>query len=1587
MDTTADFNSMFATLIDERRPDKQNDLLKLFARVFWHRVPVDELVELDLSDAYGATLIAYRMLVHSDTQQIDDPVHIQISNPDFEQDGWQSPHTIVMILHQDMPFITDSIMLELSHRELTTHKMQNNVFQTSRENGRLVDLPTSGNHETLIFAEIDRINPDEFALLESRLREVLGEVRQVVQDFQPMKQKVEELIGKLDQISSIDADKLNETRIFMQWLLANHFTFLGYREFKIENGCVEQVIGSELGVLKLRNPASPRKLAEMPERTRLFILEQELLSFSKSGTRSRVHRHAYPDYVAIKLFNEEGMVIGECGFLGLYTSIVYTEHPGGIPVIGPKVQRILSRSGLNPSGFNGKLLAQVLATHPRDELFQTSEDELFETSMAIMHNHERSKVKLYVRAGRYGLFYSCLVYIPRELYNTELRLRVQQMLISAFSAIDAEFYSYISESIQVRTQFILRVHPSTPLQYNVKELEAQIVELTRDWSQDLQHLLIKDYGELQGRRYARSYLDAFPSSYRETFPVRTAFYDVKHLDDLSEQRNLAMRFYRRPEDEEKFVHLKIYHRGDFLPLSDILPMLENLGLRVIGEHPYQITAREKIPCTIQDFHLSFGEALDLSRIGDVFEEAFIRIWYGDAEDDSFNRLVLITRKSWREVSVLRAYARYMKQIRTGFSQAFTADTLLKHHHITLLLLDYFITRFTPGDQQRGLVEIAEEIRLALEQVNLLNEDRVLRLYLELMENTLRTNFFQLDKNGEQKTYISLKINARNVASIPEPRPAFEIFLYSPRVEGVHLRNGEFARGGLRWSDRQEDFRTEILGLAKAQSVKNALIVPTGAKGGFILKRRTETREAFLEEGVACYKQFISGLLDVTDNLVQGAVVPPDDVVRYDGDDPYLVVAADKGTATFSDIANEIAESRSFWLGDAFASGGSNGYDHKAMGITAKGAWISVQRHFRELGLDVQTEPFTVIGIGDMSGDVFGNGLLQSRTTRLVAAFNHMHIFIDPNPNAEASFEERQRLFNLPRSSWSDYNEALISAGGGIYSRLQKSILITDAMSTLFDIQANSLSADELIRHLLKAKVDLIWNGGIGTYVKAATESDDDAGDRSNDTLRVNARDLRCRAFGEGGNLGMTQRARIEFSLIGGCVNTDFIDNSAGVDCSDHEVNIKILLNQQIEEGELTVKQRNKLLVKMTAEVSDLVLDNNYRQAQALSLAQRHCQNRLPEYIRLINTLESEQQLNRELEDIPPDEVLMERAQHGQSLTRPELAVLLSYTKLYIKNQLLRSEMDSYENLKNAVLLEFPGSLRKKYTKQMYQHPLQREIIATQIANDVVHHMGLSYITHLKEFVGGSCIEIIQAYDVMIDAFSIRDFWRQLEKALDMNAEDKLELQLDLMKLGRRATRWFLRHRRGLKNVSSIISSCRPGIEQLRAEQRSVLGEDAWQAWQNDVERYVTAGCPRDVAQGCVGASSAVAALPIIDASEESGVDVVRAAETYAHIGDALEFHWIMDQLNRVETHTHWQAMERDALQDEFVTRRGSLAAQVLISQNQAGSAEEGVSAWLGEHEEFVSSWFQVIDDAKRTGIQDFALFSMTSRKLGDLMRN
>ncbi len=1386
-------------------------------------------------------------------------------------------------------------------------------------------------------------------------------------------------------------DDVDEALEFLDWLAQNNFTFLGYRSFDYSEDTIRQDEQETLGVMRNRRTATPRALSEQRERVKEFLLHPTLLSFSQSGTKSRVHRPAYPDYIGIRKFDAAGKVVGEHGFLGLYTSRVYLQRPEQIPVVRRKVINVLERSGLDPSGFDGKVLHQVLATYPKDELFQITEDQLYQTAMGITYIHERRRTRLFVRHDPYGLFVHCLIYLPRDLYSTQARLRIQEILAEAYGAEDGEFEPYFSESILVRLQITLRVRPGAPPDVDRQALEAELVKVTRDWNADFVDALAERFGESQSRQIAREYALAFPAGYRERYSVETAVEDLDIIEGLAAERSLDSYFYRRPEEPAERLHLKLFHLGSPLPLSDVIASLENMGLRIRAEYPYNIERATRPMAAVLDFDLVYPAPLDIAEIGERFADAFSRIWAGDVDDDRYNRLLLHPGLDWRQINVLRTYARYMKQIRFGFSQEFISDTLCKHAAVAARLVDYFERKFAleaAEDDAQTLAAMGTELSSAFDGVALLNEDRILRRYLALMTATRRVNYYRTDpETGDYRRFLSLKLEPRSINDLPRPVPAYEIFVASRAMEGVHLRGGPIARGGLRWSDRAEDYRTEVLGLVKAQAVKNAVIVPTGAKGGFIVRQGAEDPEAFRQQGVACYRDFIRGLLDLTDNVVEGRVVHPPGVRCHDGEDPYLVVAADKGTATFSDIANAVAAEYGLWLGDAFASGGSNGYDHKAMGITARGAWVSVQRHFAERGIDVQQQPITVLGIGDMSGDVFGNGMLLSRSLKLVAAFNHRHVFLDPSPDPEKSFVERKRLFELPRSGWSDYDTTLISSGGGVYSRNLKSIVLTPEVRAAFDIQAERLSPDELIHELLRSPVGLIWNGGIGTYIKSAAESHAEVGDRANDTVRVDAEELRCQVVGEGGNLGVTQLGRVAFARAGGSINTDFIDNSAGVDCSDHEVNIKIALNQLVADGELTEKHRNQLLKEMTDEVAELVLSNNFRQAQMLSLAQRQVVDHPSEYQRFIGIMESREQLDRILEGLPSDEQLMERTSRQETLTRPELAVLMAFAKAHIKNALNRLVADPAEvdissdpAIAGEIFEPFPTLLEQRYPDAVRSHRLAREIISTQLANDVVHHMGITFVTHLMEFVSASVEEILRAYIGAAACFRLRERFHHIESLHGVDATIRLDALAELVRLGRRATRWLLRHERTNLDVSTLTNRYRAGIETLRNE-RDALFSAAVQA--NRLERLQHLrehGLPEATAEELAGSADLATALTVIAAAERCGAEPQDLVHIYGEVGERLSLEWLITRLAQFPPASHWQTMERDSLIDDLVMEQGRLASRVFT--HAAGD----VTAWLDANAGLLRAWQHTIEDAQHATAPDFSLYAVTCRKLIDLGR-
>ncbi|MCY0966503.1 NAD-glutamate dehydrogenase [Parathalassolituus penaei] len=1589
-------------IINDRNAAPQAALLTRFSNLYYANVPADELLARPATDLYGATLSSWHFVQQRQTGE----AKVRVFNPDHENHGWQCSHTVVEVVCEDMPFLVDSIRLQLNSRQMSLHALHYCVLYARRDNKQQLDnsidwsVPSEGGvAEALVYMEFDHhSDPAILSELNEALKSVLAEVKCCVDDFPKIMKRLEVAATEL---AASKQEGTNEGEAFLRWLSLNHFTFLASDEFSFEHDKDGDYVvrdgSQDLGVFRFRQADRDRlRLQDLPEEIHRFITNPQPISFMKSGERSRVHRPAYPDYVVVKRFDKTGKVIGGIRFMGLYTSIVYIETPNNIPIVRNKLADVRARANFTPGSHSAKELNRILEVYPRDDLFQSTVDQLHRTAISILNIQERRQTRIYLRKDPYSKFVSCLAYVPRDIYNTDLRQRIEGVLRHEFAPLDIESTTYFSESVLARAQYTLRLDSSRNNDFDEIMVARKIRQVVRSWQDDLHDALIEQVGEELGNRQFVDYRSAFPAGYRENFTSRTAVTDIQYIENLCVQSpvELGMSFYRELEEDSNQLHFKLFHRDSFLPLSDVIPVLENLGLRVLGEHPFEIIRRDGKVIWIHNFLLQYtlSDSINIAEVKALFQDSFRAIWQGRAENDPFNRLVLGGQLGWKDIALLRAYARYMKQIRFGISESYIAETLSRYISLSARLVKLFHARFGLGFESEdarneAFAAIEADILGKMDTVSQLNEDRTIRRYIELIRATLRTNFFQHGDDGEPKSYISLKMNPAAISEMPLPRPMFEIFVYSPRVEGVHLRGGRVARGGLRWSDRADDFRTEVLGLVKAQQVKNAVIVPVGAKGGFIAKNLPKDggRDAFMAEGIACYQTFVSALLDVTDNLVDGAVVPPERVVRHDADDTYLVVAADKGTATFSDIANEIAVTRGFWLGDAFASGGSIGYDHKKMGITARGAWVSVQRHFREQGLNVQTTDFSVVGIGDMAGDVFGNGMLRSEHICLVAAFNHMHIFVDPTPDAAASFVERKRLFELPRSAWSDYDSKLISKGGGVFLRSAKSIPISDEMKALFEIREDRLAPNDLINYILKARVDLIWNGGIGTYVKAASERHSQVGDKANDGLRVIGGDLRARVVGEGGNLGMTQLGRIEFALKGGASYTDFIDNAGGVDCSDHEVNIKIMLNEVVASGDLTRKQRNEIFMAMTEEVGELVVQDNYRQTQAISLAYKDCLPRMEEYVRLMKSYESKGKLNRALEFLPDDETLVNRKASGVGLTRPELAVLISYTKADLKEQL--NHPDIYEDAYVAEILTtaFPSELAKRFGEPLRNHRLRREIIATQLANDMVNYMGINFMHRLSKSTGSSVADVARAYVAARDIFALDDYWKAINE-LDYKVSTVVQedMMADLMRLVRRATRWFVRNRRASIHISVEVERFRAAVAGIAAEMGTTLRGTSLERWQQSRDERIAQGVPAELASYCSGAVNLYSALGIVEAAVQTGQPVNDVAVAYFEVGEQLSLNWFGQQINGLPATSHWEALARESLRDDLDWQQRSLTVGVMTGLQQGEALSAALERWQNDQSLLFSRWQTMLADLKATDHMEFAMVAVALRELLDL---
>ncbi|MFZ5557081.1 MAG: NAD-glutamate dehydrogenase [Pseudomonadota bacterium] len=1589
-------------LVRSRLPEPQVPQVEAFVRQFYRLVDPGDLRDRPLEDLYGAAVSHWQFC----RRRVGADAAVRVYNPRVDEHGWQSPHTVIEIANRDMPFLVDSVRMEVTRQGYGVHLIVHPVMRVRRDDsGDLlevlpVEAPAGGAaFESFMHLEVTReTDAERLEELRVGLRRVLGDVRAAVEDWKAMVQRMRETAqGVRAAPPPLAREAVKESLAFMDWLASDHFLFLGCRDYTLAREGEEDVLrvvpGSGLGILREGGAEVPSvSFSTLPPEVRELARRPEPLVITKSNSRATVHRPAYLDYVGVKRFDADGNVIGERRFLGLYTSVAYRASALEIPVLRRKVAGVIERAGVLAGSHMGKALLTILETYPRDELFQIGEDDLYRIALGILHLQERPRTRLFVRRDTYGRFYSCLVFAPRDNYSTEVRQRIQQQLMEAFGGTSSEFTVSLSESDLARVLIVVHTLPGAAPEVDVDALEAQLARATRRWEDDLSDVLVERHGEERGRELQRVYGNAFPAGYREDCSPRVAVHDIDLMEQLGGDDALALNLYAPLEATGGELRLRLLRRGAAVPLSQSLPLLERLGVRVREERPYEIEPRDA-PCIwIHDMGLepAAGARIDVERVREPFEEAFLRVWRGEAESDDFNRLVLGAGLEWREIAVLRAYAKYLRQTGFTFSQAYIESTLAANPRIAVQLVALFRVRHDPAaGADRGTREqaIVREIEAALESVASLDEDRILRRMLAALRATVRTNFFQRRPDGRPKPYLALKFDPAQVPGMPEPRPMFEIYVYSPRVEGVHLRGGRVARGGLRWSDRMEDFRTEVLGLMKAQMVKNAVIVPVGAKGGFVVKCPPAggEREALMKEVVACYSTFVRALLDLTGNRVAGKVVPPPEVVRHDEDDTYLVVAADKGTATFSDIANAIAAEYGFWLGDAFASGGSVGYDHKKMGITARGAWESVKKSFRKLGMDIQSADFTVAGIGDMSGDVFGNGMLLSRHIRLVAAFDHRHIFLDPDPDPEASFRERERLFRLPRSSWADYDATLISKGGGVFARSAKSIRLAPQARARLGVEAEALNPQELIQAILRAPVDLLYNGGIGTYCKASAESHADAGDRTNDAVRVDARELRCRVVGEGGNLGFTQRARIEFAAAGGLIHTDAIDNSAGVDCSDHEVNIKILLDTVVADGEMTVKQRNRLLTEMTDEVAQLVLADNYRQAQALGVSGAMAARLLDAQVRFMRYLERQGKLKRAIEFLPDDDEIAARRAARAGLTTPEDAVLLAYAKIWLYEQVLASDVTEDPMIGGELVDYFPGPLRERFRPVMDRHPLRREIVATVMANEIVNRAGSTFVHRLMEEAGARPAEAARAYVLARDVFRLPALWDGID-ALDHRVADAVQNEM-LTHAGRtlvRASLWFLRHRLAGAELAPTVERFLAPAAELEASLGTLLPDADAARFQDEAGRYRAAGVPEELASRVAAADYVVSALDIADVTRATGRAVRCVADVYFALWGRLQVAWLREQAGALPSDTHWQTLARAALRDELAEKLRSLTAVVLKLSPELTERDALMAVWEGKNAGPLERLRQVLAELQAAPATDLSMLSVALREMRNL---
>ena len=1588
---------------------KQNDALEAeFLRHFFAQVDREDLSRYSAEEIAG---IAHTSFL-SFAKPFDGKHRIDIFEPSFtsDPDALTNQISVIELHNLNKPFLVDSIMGELQASgyeiQLVLHPILTLERNDKTELIGMHDRKAAQTNpkllrESLIHVHISRLSGDEDkAKLIKALDAILDDVESVVDDWKSMLLRLEETIA-IFKITPppLPQEDIDETVEFLRWLVNNNFTLLGMREYSFDAAAEEGKLtrSSRPGLGVLRNPdvrvlRRGSELVTMTPEIREFLMKPEPLIITKANVKTNVHRRAYMDYIGIKLFGDNGELTGELRIVGLFTSTTYNRSATNIPFLRRKVANTLEAAAVDPSGHSGKALLNVLEGYPRDELFQIDQESLLTNSQEILRLHQRPRIRILSRVDKFDRFVSCLVYVPRDRYNTSIRIKIGNYLRDVYEGRLSAVYPDFPEGMLARVHIIIgRSEGKTPTPSRT-ELEEAVNAIVRTWSDGLSQVVRETCPLNKAADLVNRYCEAFSESYRDTFTPDVALKDIRIMEGMSGDVDTAIQFYRKDREQGYRIALKIFHKTNPIPLSERVPILENMGFRVIDERSYDITPLEgdqTFWMHDMDLEQSDGKDVAIDQVGDLLERCFLAIWNGQAENDGYNALTMTVGLSWRDVTILRTISRYLRQIRIPYSQDYMWETLNNYPDLAGLMVDLFHARFNPETQNRDeeCKRLGQGIITALEMVSNLDDDRILRRFKDVIESTLRTNFYQRTAGGDTKPTLSLKLNPRAMEDMPEPRPFREIFVYSPRVEGLHLRFGKVARGGLRWSDRPQDFRTEVLGLVKAQQVKNAVIVPVGSKGGFVPKQLPTDggREAFMAEGIASYKLFISSLLDVTDNLEGQTILPPENVTRHDEDDPYLVVAADKGTATFSDIANGISEGHDFWLGDAFASGGSAGYDHKKMGITARGGWEAVKRHFREMDRDIQTEPFTTVGVGDMSGDVFGNGMLLSKATKLIAAFDHRDIFIDPDPDPAKSWDERKRVFDLGRSSWRDYDNKLISKGGGIFSRSEKSITLSKAAQAAIGLEKDKATPQEIMQAILKAPVDLLWFGGIGTYIRASNESNADADDRANDAIRITPKDLRVKVIGEGANLGVTQRARIEFNLLGGRCNSDAIDNSAGVNSSDMEVNIKIALGAAVREGKLDIKARNKLLAAMTDNVADLVLRNNYQQTLSISLTQLRGMEDFGYQTRLMELLEEAGELDRAVEFLPDNEALAEAKKKNLPMTRAEIGVLLAYAKNTLYDDLLESSLPDEDYMDQELVRYFPDKMQKAYTGEIADHRLRREIITTGITNSMINRGGATLIPRVADKTGATALDIARAFITVRDSFDMRE----LNAAIDdldnkVTGDMQLKLYAEVQKLLLAEILWFMRNMPSSMSISDAVKHYRSGITKLSKEIDTFLPPYLANKLARETAHYVENNVPEDLANR-IAHLSLLARIPdIILVADRSGQSLNKAAEAYFAVAGYFKIGRIDALAQNLDVSDYYEGLALDRVRDSLAEAHNQMTSNVL---GLTKGKTQGMDVWLEQDKEAIERTLKAVNTITNSEDLSVSKFAVAAGLLSDLARS